>query len=336
MTYSLVLQSYGNMKEYRRGLFAVFSFFAHIKGALDQVRVLIFTDNPDFFRLYLADLPVGYYFLDAATIKHWRGEIDFLHRIKIAVIEKAFLSENSDLLYIDSDTCFVKDPSPMMHQLDDDHVFMHTYEYRYKEMASFPLPAGAPAHRFYDFVDGRFFTLTDGTRFQISPDQVSWNAGVIALKYKHNRCLPDVYHLTDQLFPASEHHGCEQFAFGIILEKIAKVDSAEEYVFHYWQAVQKNVADTFLYQRITEQWAKRPLSQKMKDISAWSTQLSVFIENHVLMLRYLAIIAFHENRYAMGWRYASRALAKEPFFGSFWLDVLYHLKRNLIYLFRAR
>jgi len=254
---TLVVQSYGSANEYSRGIFSIISFFAWSSFELDQVQVILFTDAPSHFKRFLEDLPIVYVRLDKAKINDMRGTIDFVHRVKIIAIQKAFAYTNGDILYVDSDTCFVADPVPLMNQLEYDRIFMHKYEYEFQKMKTMKLPGGAQFLRFYNFIIGRVFTMMDGSEFTIPANQVSWNAGVIALKNIHKHYLSDVLKLTDDLYPETLCVGCEQYAFNIILGKNLKIVSSKDYVFHYWPVVQKNITDIFLKRRIDEKWAPR-------------------------------------------------------------------------------
>src|SRR5687768_15350505 len=98
----LVTQSFGKESEYRRAVFAILSFWAWYSGEKSKVKTLIFTDNPQWFEPWLGELPAEYILLTPEKMKKMRGEIDFLHRVKIALIEETFdRYPEADLLYID-------------------------------------------------------------------------------------------------------------------------------------------------------------------------------------------------------------------------------------------
>jgi hypothetical protein len=87
---NLVIQSFGRDNEYRRAILTILSFYAHSSLKREETKVLLFTDMPAYFSTFLEGLPVEYVLLTPEKIKSMRGEIDFLHRMKIAVIEEAF------------------------------------------------------------------------------------------------------------------------------------------------------------------------------------------------------------------------------------------------------
>jgi hypothetical protein len=327
MSYTLVTQSFGKENEYRRVILTVWSFFAHIKDPLG-INTILFTDNPSFFIPYFKNLPVEYILLTKDKIQAMRGSIDFIHRMKIALIEEAFKKTDTDILYTDSDTFFTMDPSRMMANLSLKTSYMHTREYAFEYLKDIPLPSGEPFLKFYRLIKESTFKTTTGT-LEVSLQQYSWNAGVMMFHRDHEKLLPDVYALTDQLYPSTRNHASEQYAFSIIMQKNTTIQPCEEAIYHYWYRVKKAIADLFLQERINEQWASGSIEFKYKSIRHWTEQLPNIFENHILTLRDNAVQAFNSNNFTVGYKYALKALLMEPFNLTFIKDILYHFKRSL-------
>ena len=53
---NLVLQSFGRESEYKRAILATLSFYAFSSLPVDQTKVLLFTDQPEYFKKYFEDL----------------------------------------------------------------------------------------------------------------------------------------------------------------------------------------------------------------------------------------------------------------------------------------
>lgn len=327
MSYTLVTQSFGRENEYRRVILTVWSFYAQVRDTV-SIRTILFTDNPSFFVSYFKNLPVEYVLLTTEKIRTMRGSIDFLHRMKIALIEEAFKKVGTNILYADSDTFFTMDPSSMMTNLSPTTSFMHTREYAFEYLKDIPLPAGEPFLKFYKLIKEQTFNTVKGT-LQVSQEQYSWNAGVMMFHRDHEKLLPEVYALTDQLYPPTGNHASEQYAFSIIMQQNTTIHPCEEVIYHYWYRVKKTIADLFLKERINEQWASCSIELKYKSVQAWTSQLPDLFENHILILRDRAVQAFHENNFKVGYKYAMKALLVEPFNFTFIKDVLYHFKRYL-------
>ena len=325
MNYTLVTQSFGKENEYRRAILTVWSFYAQTKDS-DRIRTILLTDNPPFFQSYFKGLPVEYILLTGDKIKSMRGAIDFLHRMKITLIEEAFDTCSTNILYADSDTFFTSDPSQLMANLSPGISYMHLREYRFDHLKDMPLPAGEAFRKFHTLISTQRFDLGKGY-ISLNDQMHSWNAGVMMLHRSHRQLIPDVYALTDQLYPATQNHASEQYAFSIILQNNTTIFPCESVIHHYWYRVKKSVMDNFLILQLTNAWTERSPEQKKNDVLAWTEMLPLYLEEHVWMVRDKSVQAFNENNFRQGFFYAAKAFVKNPFNIKFLRDVLYHSKR---------
>jgi hypothetical protein len=326
---TIAIQSFGRESEYRRAALTILSFYAHTSVPVADTLVVLFTDRPQWFESCLDSLPVRYILLTPEKIKSMRGEIDFLHRMKIALIEEAFTFCEESLLYADSDTFFTADPTPLVQQLGYSKAFMHLWEYRFESMSDLPLPAGSTFRDFLKLIETKTFRLADGTPVTIRPEQVSWNAGVMFFHHSQARFIPDVYALTDQFYPPTSNHASEQYAFSVILQEQVELQPCDSVIYHYWYRVKKQITDLFLATEITEQWKKQPLSEKVREVRRWTEMLPGYFEKHLLLVQDHAIQAFNEGRYAAGYKFAAAALLKSPLDRKFIREIFYHTKRKL-------
>lgn len=325
----LSIQSFGRKSEYRRAVFTILSFYAFASNR--STRVLLFTDEPEWFDDYLKDIPVDYVLLTPAKIKEMRGEIDFLHRMKIALIEETFQRFPGYVqFYADSDTFFAADPIPLIHTVTPEKSSMHLCEYSFSSVKDMPLPAGRTFRDFYQMVISRKFYHADGTVLNVTPEMLSWNAGVMIFHPDHQRFIPDVYALTDQFYPDSQNHASEQYAFSILLQQHTEIFPCDTVNYHYWYRIKKQIADQFLEARLNEDFKKELLQDKLLKVKHWTAILPGIFEQHEWTLRDHAVQLFNRNEYASGYKWTLKALIKKPFGSSgFIKDVLYHIKRQL-------
>ena len=325
----LVTQSFGRENEYRRALFAILSFWAWYSGPAERVKTVLFTDAPDFFRPYLADLEVDYVLLTPEKIRIMRGEIDFLHRMKIALIEESFdRYPGADLLYVDSDTFFTADALPWMNDFQPGRSFMHLLEYTYEECRTLPLPMGLTFHAFLALLEKQAFQTSLGEECYTAAHE-SWNAGVMGLPKATRAMMPDVYWLTDQFYPATHNHASEQYAFSLVLQTRTHLVACDQYVYHYWYRVKKKITDLALAAAFTASFQRGSWAKKLVVVKELVQRLPLLYQQHPLMLQDNAVQAFNENRFGEGYRHAWLALRKSPFTPAFLKDVLYHAKRQI-------
>lgn len=324
----LVLQAYGHIRELRRATFCILSYVAHMPAEGDKP-ILLFTDQPDFFRKAIPELNIEFSLLTPGRIRDMRGAIDFTHRMKIAMIEEAFRRKADQLWYVDSDTFFLADPSPFLARVNPGSSFMHTREHAFAFLESIPLPGGAPFQAFYRLITSKSFRLTSGESINVSPQLFSWNAGAMFFHPAHAAVIPDVYALTDQFYPETRNHASEQYAFSIMLQLRTTVEALESIIYHYWYRIKKDVMDELLARDMTDDWMNLTLEQKSRWTRHWTGLLPEYMERHVFSLRDHAIQSFHEGRYGSGYRYALRALMQDPMDKEFIRHLLYHTKQLL-------
>lgn len=326
MTY-LVLQSFGRENEYKRAILTTLSFFAHINIPLIHVKTLLFTDKPDYFTKHFAELPVEYVLLTQEKIKSMRGRIDFLHRMKIAVIEEAFSMSSGNLIYTDSDTFFIADPDSLLKQLSEKRAYMHLLEYPFIQETE---DKTQTYKDFYLLINSQSFKLSNGSEIKVTANHNSWNAGVMFFHQSHARFIPDVYALTEQFYPLSKSHASEQYAFSVIMQENTILKPCDTVIYHYWYRIKKLITDDFLDGKVTELWAENILSKKLDDVKKWCTELPKIYTKHNLTMRDNAIQAFCNKEYINGYMWAMKALYQKPLNnGSFLKDVVYHTKKML-------
>ena len=327
MKYSLILQSFGKEGEYRRALFCLYSLFRFENPNLDKV--ILFTDKPDFFTIYFNDHPVQYILLTEEKVRLMRGEIDFLHRMKIAMIEEVLQFTNENILYVDSDTFFLKSPEEFMTSISPEISGMHKTEYPIKELKDMPLPSGSPFLAFYNLIQRNEFSVSDGFNSKISPELYSWNAGTIALHSSHVKLIKDVYSLTDQFYPKTQNHACEQYAFSIILQTKTQLLPMQDIILHYWYRVKKKVVDKLLFENLNENFLIGNFEHKIRTINTLIQLLPKHLTSHVWILRDNAIQAFNNNNFGNAYSCAVHAIIKDPFDVEFYMSLGYHIKRHL-------
>lgn len=326
-SYTLVTQSFGREYEYRRVTLAILSFYSF---ADKDVPTILFTDNPGWFAPYLKDFPVQYVLLTPEKIKTMRGKIDFLHRMKIALIEEAFQISGTHLLYSDSDTFFQGNPVAYFAGMDESKSYMHLHEYEFEYLRNMALPAGKTFRDFLDIIEHRKLLLADGSELPLSAKNSSWNAGVMLLHASHSRWIPDVYTLTDQFYPDSKNHASEQYAFSVLLQTRTHLQACEELVYHYWYNVKKKIIDIFLEQRLSGLQAMS-VDEKLATVKKWTQELPALFDSHVLALKDNAVQTFNNKEFGAGLKWAFRAFAKGAWRDTTFIkDVLYHTKNKLL------
>lgn len=255
---NLVLLSYGKDSEYFRAIFCILSFVSWYEDHLNETRINVYTDNPDFFKQYLSHISIEYILLTPALMTNMLADTTYFHRRKVSVIDmtfKQFPGEN--LIFIDSDTFFISGYNPLLDNDDPKKSFMHRLEYTLGEALEFFTAFGQEEHpkAFMEYISNRQFHI-QGKKEQFGPNDNCWNSGVLGLHNSFAKYLPDVFQLTDDFYANSKWFISEQLAFGLIIQRQSEIQPVESFVVHYWGKRQKELFDLLIEKFLTKTSAK--------------------------------------------------------------------------------
>lgn len=310
---NLVLLSYGRETEYKRAIMAVLSFWAWYSGEKSDIRTIVFTDNPDYFKPFLPDLEVEYGLLTPEKLEAMLDGKAFIHRIKIAIIDEVFQRYPAeDLFFIDSDTFFVADAQPWLQSFAPGKSFMHLLEYSFEEAVNIYSGFNQKQYpkAFIKLIESKTFRVNQAEE-QFNKYQFSWNSGVLGLNKEIATYMPDVYNLSAEFFEATGWIISEQLAFALILQTRTKVLPTEQYVHHYWGQRQKLFIDNILNAKLTDDFAHLGLRQKLVHVKKLTRQWPRLIKLDKIQER--AINNFTDNNVLAGCKYALYAFAQSPF-----------------------
>jgi hypothetical protein len=250
---NLVFLSYGSSSEYFRAIYCILSLSAWTGINFQRFRLVIYTDNPDFFKTYLSGFNITYISLSPDMLDDMLAGTGFIHRRKVAVINMTFRDfPEQDLIFIDSDTFFVDEPKPFIDEIHDQISFLHKEEYHLDKglelFSSFG--QGHYPHAFIEFITDREFMVNDQSMVFTTNDS-SWNSGIVGLSKNFSKYMTDVFKLTDLFYAHSKWFVSEQMAFSLILQRTTTIIPADSFVTHYWGARQKLVVDKVISKLIS-------------------------------------------------------------------------------------
>lgn len=226
----VIYQAYGPRTILEQNLFSVVSLLKHHPDFSQVEKIVIYTDDQGYFDSFLGPHPrVEYKPIHPARLTQWRGSIQFVHRVKIEMLrDVATQFSDFNLFYLDGDTYFMKDPNPLMGQINMHHSVMHEAENIVNQGKD---PLSKKVARFL----AQFEFNVEGKKIKIPPSMVMWNAGVLGFSPKFFETLKCVLELTDQSYAKYKKHVMEQMAFSYFLAATSRIHSAAEYVHHYWR-----------------------------------------------------------------------------------------------------
>lgn len=223
----LIYQAYGRADIVQQVLFSVISLRSFFPAGL-PFKVEIYTDRKadleDFFKkepnIILTE------FSDE-QLQTWRGEIQFVHRVKLEILKAASLGNEGPLIYLDGDTYFKTNPTELFSKITDQVSLMHIRESSLREGRDLL------TRKIAKFVKGKTFQLKEGA-LQIPPETEMWNAGVIGVSQKNTRWFSNMIEMTDVLYSRYQKHVMEQLAVSFYLNRETKVLPSDQVIHHYW------------------------------------------------------------------------------------------------------
>jgi hypothetical protein len=223
---TILFQAYGNEGILLECKFALLQLLKYNDS--NAFNMVLYTDNELFFKPVLQQF--SHYEtvqLNQETIKEWRGEIDFVHRVKIEMLLHFFTTHSGTVIYFDTDTYCNASITPIFDAIEKGSIFMHTHEGNLADRNSIVfkkwnrfLKAGNIQY------NGNAITNIDGIQM--------WNAGVLGFSDQYLPKLKKVLELTDQIYPTFSKHTVEQFAFSYIFQKTTSIQAADKIIYHYW------------------------------------------------------------------------------------------------------
>lgn len=228
--YHIVLQAYGHEGILQECLFVLFSFAKmHPEAERQQVSFHIYTDKPDWFRQFRdCPLDLHFYEITPALLTQWRGDINFVHRVKIEVLRDFVQQQKGTVLYLDTDVYFTRSIFPILQRIEKGELFMHVSEGQLNDDAT---PMMAKLHRF--FRKQSAFQIGD-KKETIPLDTVMWNAGVLGFHSDMATVLDEVLAFTDTVHRLFPKHIVEQFAFSYFFAKNGPIHNSAGSIVHYW------------------------------------------------------------------------------------------------------
>lgn len=230
----VVYQAYGLQEILRQTLYSALSLLYELRSihALDKekIKIVIYTDNKDFFLSFFGQQPqIIYELLNPEKIKKWRGEIDFVHRVKIETLRDLRSKNRGNLFYLDGDTYFTKSPVEIFSVIEASETLSIMHELEGQISKDYNLVA----KKVRKFLESPEYPEKE-IGYRIPSQTQMWNAGVLGIAEKNLEWLDEVLNLTDKMHARYQKHVIEQLAFSYILQTKGQVFPAPE-IGHYWR-----------------------------------------------------------------------------------------------------
>jgi len=258
---NLLYLIYGNGENVNEAIYSILSIYKIHPD--DNIRTHIYTDREDLFPSWMRESPrFVLHTKSADEIKQWQHPIGLSHRAKIKAIEDFFLTNEGNVLYLDSDTYLIKNILPLFDRISGGELVMHLNEGSLRKGRK-DSKNDSIARKMEAFFDKYQYLERNGQKKNIPAESYMWNAGVIGMNKKHQHLLSDVLFLTDTIFPNLPNHTIEQFAFSYIFQTHQPILPASPYILHYWKFKEYRIILESFFQRFNKEF-ETELLEKME------------------------------------------------------------------------
>ncbi|GLU35355.1 hypothetical protein WKR88_27870 [Trinickia caryophylli] len=247
MPIHVIYSSFGGRKYHDQTRFSVLTLLhLLLEAKRTDIRIVVYTDAPATVPKH--DLVISMPFT-AQQLAEFRGPLEYVHRVKVAMLQHAAKHFGTALLYIDGDTRWRELPNDVFEQLAlGNNIYMHVDEGRLSEQF-FP-------SYFHALENLRAPLQSFGMQFG-TPDLTMWNAGVIGVPAGSDAFLARVLAVNDFLFPRlTPRNWVEQLAWALAVAERDDVVALGDKLHHYWNySYEAPIYLAEIFSGIDENWS---------------------------------------------------------------------------------
>lgn len=193
-----------------------------------NLKIIIYTENRIDLPHILDGLSITIEKIPKKNLKKWlKRSNGFNLSLKVWTVYKFLREYQSNGLFVDTDTYFIREPKELFEIINRGELVMHVKEYQ--------LVCQPYIHAYFS---DKTFRLSNGETCQINGLNEMWNSGVIGINSSFLVRLPDMISMmesiTKKLSGRNGWHIIEQLVFSFFLQKYGKVHPADDFIMHYW------------------------------------------------------------------------------------------------------
>lgn len=213
--------TFGNKIEYH--IQSYFSMLSFRKQLSKDDHIVMLTTCPNYYKKVSEWVEV--ITLDSKQIEEWKGEHNYMFRVKTMAMKQYVESHPQDhLLFVDTDTFLYGNLNSIKNKLDQGKALMYKDEGHPSKMEGASL---------------RMWKALRGKKFAgviISNHHNMWNSGIIGIPAQQAQNIVNhtLHLLDDMLENGTTSFNVEQYAMSISMIEHVHLEEATSFVGHYW------------------------------------------------------------------------------------------------------
>jgi hypothetical protein len=225
----IVYQSHGKQKFHDLTRYSVLTLLAWmLEHERNDFRIAVYTDRPDQLPVHDWVKPIR---VTSGDLARWRGPLDFVHRVKLEILLRAQNEFGAPLIYVDSDTQWLRIPDEPFAALSASGAPTICYMHK----AEKPISASSHAGFFHFLHKNRDALVRWG--ISADPPWTMWNAGTVGIPRLAHHFIRDVLQFTDEMHPHAAHGDrnlVEQVAISLVAASRFEIRPFDAHLEHWW------------------------------------------------------------------------------------------------------
>ena len=250
----------GDVRFKRESMYSIATLHPYLEHSLGEYRILVVTDDPGVYAPVSSYPELILLPISSQTVDDWTLQGVYMPRAKIECLAYCFEQFHCDLIFLDTDTLVLADPTGLFDALRECYLLRSPCTSVQKGLDVVrDVPAGLITAEslvrlnFYKNIWEKGFIFRG--RYPISKDFIPYNSGVIGMDDASYRMLSEVLELSDCILDHYQYLCAEEFAFTYFMDAARNIVTAEAPIYHYPGAkYTRHLAAQLLNMHLGEDW----------------------------------------------------------------------------------
>lgn len=210
----------------RQAIFSICSLLLTRNKTISNFSVVVYSNEPAKYGFLKEYIPISIRRLIDTEVKQAIQPENYFPKLKIMLMDEMLGSEAiNNLILVDSDTIFLKNPMILFEHLNNGHLLMHLFEWIFRK--------GRKDNPILCPKDGHL-TLESGRIVEWSDNSHMYNVGVIGIGANKRNLIKDSLDFIIKYFAIYPSWHVEQLCVSLIFQQKEGIRFAKKQVFHYW------------------------------------------------------------------------------------------------------
>jgi len=219
--------AYGDANN-RQAIFSICSLLVSRKKTLSNFSLIVYSNEPAKYEFLKEFIPISIRNLIDTEVKQAIQPENYFPKLKIMLMDEMLGCESiKNLILVDSDTIFLKNPMILFQYLDNGYLLMHLFEWIFK-IGRKDNPVLCPKDGNIALASGRIVEWSDNSHM--------YNVGVIGIGANKRNLIKDSLDFIIKYFAIYPSWHVEQLCVSLVFQQQGGIHFAKKQIYHYWHS----------------------------------------------------------------------------------------------------